>query len=293
MSDYHLHLHPHGPPPEGWELKPYPVSVIEEYVDAAAVRGVTELAFTEHLYRCIESADVLGPWWERERSDLAAATEARVRMERILSLENYVDLVLRAKDAGLPVLLGLEVDFFPETIDAVLEFLDPYPWDVLIGSIHWLRGWQFDQRGNDEEWDRRGDRAVYEAYFAAEAELAASGAVDVLAHIDRCKMRGRTLSEEPVDLYREVVAAAVSTGVAVEVSSAGLRHPIGEIYPAPTLLRMIHDAGLDITLASDAHAAEGAGHATDELRREARAVGYTEVTRFEHRRRHHVPLKLP
>lgn len=293
MSDYHIHLHPHGPAPDGWEATPYPLAVIEEYVEAAAARGVNELAFTEHLYRCVESAGVLGRWWENERPDLADATELRVETERFMSLEHYVDVVLRAKDAGLPVLLGLEVDFFPETIDAVLDFLDPYPWDVLIGSIHWLAGWQFDQRGNEEEWNRRGDRAVYEQYFAAERELAASGSVDVLAHIDRCKMRGRRLDEEPIDLYEAVVAAAVSTGVAVEISSAGLRHPIGEIYPAPTLLNMLNEAGIDITLASDAHSAEDAGFATDVIRKEAMAAGYDRIARFEARRRYHVPLEMP
>lgn len=293
MSDYHLHLHPHGPPPEGWEAEPYPLSVIEEYVEAAAARGVTELAFTEHLYRCVESADVLGRWWDVERPDLAAATELRVETERFLSLEHYVDLVLRAKDAGLPVLLGLEVDFFPETIDTVLDFIEPYPWDVLIGSIHWLGGWQFDQRGNHPEWDRRGERAVYEQYFEAETELAASGTVDVLAHIDRCKLLGHTPDEEPVDLYAEVVAAAASTGVAVEVSSAGLRHPIGQIYPAPKLLTMLHEADIDITLASDGHTAEQAGYATDVIRKEAMAAGYDRVARFEARKRHHVSLQMP
>jgi histidinol-phosphatase (PHP family) len=292
MSDYHLHLHPHGPPPEGWSGDPYPISLVEQYVEAAAARGVTELAFTEHLYRCVESAEVLGRWWDAEPDpELAAATERRVATERFLSLEHYVDLVLRAKDAGLPVLLGLEVDFFSETIDAVLEFIDPYPWDVLVGSVHWLGGWQFDQPGNEHEWDRRGDRAVYEHYFDIATQLAASGTVDVLAHVDRCKMQGRRLDPEPTDLYEKLVSAAASTGVAVELSSSGLRQRIGEVYPAPTLLRMCRDAGLDITFASDAHMPEMAGWEHAELRCIALAAGYTHSARFHARRRSLEPIE--
>jgi histidinol-phosphatase (PHP family) len=294
MSDYHLHFHPHGPAEKGPSPEGrYPLGLVEQYVESAAARGVAELAFTEHLYRCVESADVLGRWWDGEDDPaIAASTEHRVTVERFISLERYVDLVLRAKEAGLPVLLGLEVDFFPETFDAVLEFLDPYPWDVLIGSVHWIGGWHFDQRGTGAEWDRRGERRVYEEYFGLKTRLAATGAMDVLAHPDRCKLTGRRPAEEPVDLYTALVAAAASTGVAVEVSSAGLRQPAGEIYPAPTLLRMAREAGLDITLASDAHRPEQAGWKTNEIRAAALAAGFTHTARFAARRRSLVPLTL-
>jgi histidinol-phosphatase (PHP family) len=294
MSDYHLHFHPHGPAGNGPSpAGRYPLSLAERYVEAAAAHGVTELAFTEHLYRCVESAAVLGRWWDREDDPaIAASTEHRVAVERFISLERYVDLVLRAKDAGLPVLLGLEVDFFPETFDAVLEFLEPYPWDVLLGSVHWIGGWHFDQRGTDAEWDRRGERRVYEEYFGLKTALAATAAVDVLAHPDRCKLTGRRPAEEPVDLYAGLVEAAAAADVAIEVSSAGLRQPTGSIYPAPTLLRMAREAGLAITLASDAHRPEQAGWKTNEIRQAALAAGFTHTARFAARRRSLVPLAL-
>lgn len=144
MSDNHLHLYPHRypgrSPPAAPPPGPYPIDRIERYVEAAAARGVTELAFTEHLFRCAESADLLGPFWEQEAPHIRDRTRADVAADRILSLERYVDVLLRAKDRGLPVLLGLEVDFFPDTIATVLEFLRRYPFDLLIGSIHWIGG---------------------------------------------------------------------------------------------------------------------------------------------------------
>ena len=166
MSDYHLHLHPHEPTPDGPPPGAYPVEYLERYVEAAAARGVTELAFTEHLGRCVESAEVLGPFWELEPDPvLRERTRDLVARDRNLSLERFVDVVLRAKDRGLPVLLGLEVDFFPHTIDAVAEFLAPYPWDLLVGAVHWIGGWTFDRPWARESYLERGVRRVWEEYF--------------------------------------------------------------------------------------------------------------------------------
>ena len=133
-------------------------------------------------------------------------------------------------------------------------------------------------------------RRVYEDYFELETALAASGTVDVLAHPDRCKIHGLRPAEEPIDLYERLVAAAAATDTAVEVSSAGLHKPCAEVYPAPTLLRMSREAGLVITLASDAHTAEGAAWGNRALVAAARAAGYTERAAFTARRRRPVPL---
>ncbi|MBI5157951.1 MAG: PHP domain-containing protein [Acidimicrobiia bacterium] len=295
MSDYHLHLYPHRrgestpPPPE--EI---PLSHIERYVTAAAERGVHELAFTEHLFRCVESAEALGPFWEQAADPVTRGhTEADVRADRTMSLERYVEAILGAKDAGLPVLLGLEVDFVPGTVESVLELIAPYPWDVLIGSVHWIEGWWFDRRHSIHEWERRGHRRVYEQYFALETALADSGTVDVLAHVDRIKYQGQRLAEPPLDLYEGLVKAARRADVAIELSSAGLRHPIAEAYPAPPLLEMCRVAGLDITFASDGHLPEQAGWGHDEIRRLARDAGYTHTARFRARKRDLVPIIPP
>ena len=293
MSDYHLHLYPHRvddstpPPPDD-----IPLDHIERYVEHAAAQGVSELAFTEHLFRCVESAEVLGPFWESaENRSIGVKTLDNVRADRTMSLERYVTAILRAKDAGLPVLLGLEVDFVPGTADAVAELLAPYPFDVLVGSVHWIDGWWYDRRHSAEEWEHRGARRVYEQYFALEAELARSGTVDVLAHVDRVKYLGHRPSQEPIDLYGELVEAARHSGVAVEVSSAGLRHPVGEIYPAPTLLAMCRSAGLDITFASDGHRPDQAGWGHRAVRGAVLEAGFTHTARFSARRRDLVPLR--
>ncbi len=240
MGDYHVHLHEHGAyTGRGPHPGEYPDGLIERYVAHAAGNGLTEVGFTEHLYRCVEAAGVIGDFWEAEpRRDLAADTAAMIAEDRTLSIDRYVDAVVAAKERGLPVKLGLEVDFFPETIDAVMAFLEPYPWDFLIGAVHWVGGWSIDYAPSSYEFARRGVRQAYEDYFAVETQLAASGAFDVIAHVDVVKLFGDVVDPVPTDLYEPVVSAAAGTGTAVEVSSAGLRKPVGEIYPAPRFLEM-------------------------------------------------------
>jgi histidinol-phosphatase (PHP family) len=269
----------------------YPPGHIEAYVETAARRGVEELGFTEHLYRCVESRDALGRWWEREPDQrLASHTQGFVSADRNLSLDAYVTAVEDAKSRGLPVLLGLEVDFFPETIGAVLELLEPYPWDFLIGSVHWIGGWAIDSSEAGYEWDERGIEAGYDQYFALETQLAASGAVDVLAHVDLVKKYGHRLPDEPLDHYETVVAAAASSGTAVEVSSQGLRKPVAEVYPSPVFLRMFHEAGVPITLASDGHVPQEAAWGHDAVVEAAREAGYGKRLRFRNRIAVSVPL---
>ncbi|MGI9666482.1 MAG: PHP domain-containing protein [Acidimicrobiia bacterium] len=293
MGDYHVHLHPHGPhtgdgPPPGQ----YPMDHIEAYVEAALSNGATEIAFTEHLYRCVESGPVLGPWWEGSgHAHLADRTEAYVASERVLSLDRYVQAVVAAKDRGLPVLLGLEVDYFPDTAQAVLEFLSPYPWDILIASTHWLGAWGVDLPEQIGEFDRVGREAAYDEYFRVESELAASGLFDVLAHADVVKKQGIFLPQPPLDMYENLAVAAARGGTAVEVSTAGLYQPAGEMYPAEPLLQRFFNHGVPITLASDAHVPEHCARGRDAAMDLARSVGYTERIAFSKRVGKMVPLR--
>lgn len=294
MSDYHLHLHPHRPRPGAPPPGVYPPGYIESYVETAFARGSEEIGFTEHFYRCVESEPILGRWWDLDPNPLLAAEmDEIVRLERNLSLEKYVTAVVAAKDRGLPVKLGLEVDFQRGTEDKVAELVSQYPFDYLIGSVHWVGAWWPDRPAGREEYSRLGDRAAYEKYFAAEAELAASGLVDVLAHADFIKRTGQAPPGPLDDLYESVVSAAAASDTAVEVSSAGLRQAPHEVYPAPGFLRMFRRAAVPITLASDAHEPADAGSGLAEVVAAARAAGYTHHLRFEAFRRISLPLPEP
>ena len=255
---------------------------------------MTELGFTEHLYRCVESEGVFGRWWEGDSGahpDVLSEMEGVVHAERNLSLERYVEVVLDAKSRGLPVRLGLEVDFQPGTEQAVLDLIAPYPWDFLVGSVHWVGAWDFNREGAPAEFGRRGVERAWRDYFELETALARARMVDVLAHADVIKKWGlRAPAALLPELYTPVVEAAAESGVAVEVSSSGLRRQSAEVYPAPAFLAMFAAAGVPITLASDAHVAEQAGWAHDRVVAAARAAGYTTYLRFDRRQRLTLPL---
>jgi histidinol-phosphatase (PHP family) len=292
MSDYHLHLHPHRPVDGAPPMGTYPPGHIDRFVEVALSRGVTEVGFTEHLYRCVESEAALGRWWERDADPALRAEFAEwISAERNLSLETYVEAVVDAKARGLPVKLGLEADFVPGTEEAVLELLAPYPFDYLVGSIHWIGAWNFMREAGVPEFERRGARVVFEQYFDLERALAESGMVDVLAHADVIERHRIRPSGDLGYLYEPVVTAAARSGTAVEVSSVGLRLKSGQIFPAPAFLALFHAAGVPITLASDAHTAEIAAWGCDQVVAAATAAGYTEYLRFDRRER--IPTELP
>lgn len=291
MGDYHVHLHPHGDPVPGTpEPGTFPREHIERYVETAAARGVEEVCFTEHLSRMKESESVLGDFWRDESDEVAAPTIRTIEVERSMVLDDYVAAVVDAKDAGLPVLLGLEVDYFPDTIDAVLELLAPYPWDLLVGAVHWIGGFAVDDEELIPEFNRRGADQVFGAYYDLEARLAASGAVDVLAHADLVKNHGHRSTLDLADAYARVANAAAESGTLVEVSSAGLLEPCKEIYPSYAFLTAFHDAGVALTMASDTHEPEGTGWGFDFVNDQARKAGYSKRAIFRKRQHHLVDL---
>lgn len=294
MSDYHLHLHPHRNHPSDPVPQGFPPHLIEQYCDAADARGVAELGFTEHLYRFRESERVLGRFWESASAGgsapaaLAEFTARMVELDRVFRIEEYVEAVIAAKERGLPVLLGLEVDFIPGTEEAVAALLAPYPWDFLLGAVHWVGGWAIDTSECAGEFERRGVRQAWEQYFSLVVEMVRTGLADVLAHVDLCKKYGYRPAREPLDLYEKVVEAAVAHGWAVEVSSQGLRNPAREVYPSPAFLRMFQGAGIPITLASDGHVAAEVAWGRREVVAAARQAGYQ--THLSYRRKPHQVL---
>lgn len=252
MLDYHLHLWPHGQCDRAVTMEQ-----LADYCELAGRAGVEEIAITEHLFRFAQADAVLGGWWEGEDPDptLAAGTADYWAQHARGDLDAYVDAVLAAKAAGLPVVLGLEVDYYRDRMDIVAELLSGYPFDVLLGSVHWLGVWRFDvldEQATVAEWERRGVEAAWDAYTEALEELAASGVCDVLAHPDLIKVAGHR-SAVPDELYDRMAEAAASSGMAAEVSSAGLRKPAAEVYPAPGLLSRFRARGVAVTTASDAH----------------------------------------
>jgi histidinol-phosphatase (PHP family) len=256
IVDYHMHLR------DSEERIAHRVEAVEPFVEVAAARGVDEIGFTEHVYYFRQTREIWSLPYQTERC--------------VYDLETYCDAVLAAKRRGWPVKLGLEVDFVGALQPRLAELLEPYPWDYLLGSVHWVDGLAIDAWPG--MWAERSTEEVWSAYFGALAELAASGVVDALAHPDLVKIFDRR-PPDPTAFYPAL------DGVALEISTAGLRKPVGELYPDPPLL-----AGRPITLASDAHVPELVGEQFDRALELARRAGHDTVTVFEGRLARQEPL---
>ena len=280
MIDCHTHLQPHGRQP----APPMTRERIDAYVRAGAARGVTQVAITEHLFRFREAYEMLAGWWDIEPDPLLAAAAEQYWRDHVSgSVADYVRAIEDAKSAGVPVLLGIEMDWIPGREDALRRFLAPYDWDIVLGSVHFIGGWGLDLRSRMAEWDRRGTEAVWRDYRALVRDLAASKLADVLAHPDLPKVFGHRPADE-TPLHAVIVDAASAAGTAIELNTHGLNKPCREIYPAPPLIERAHDAGLAITLASDAHTPDRTGEGFDLAAQLARRCGYREAIGFVNRK---------
>src|SRR5439155_26937255 len=119
------------------------------YCDTAGRTGVGEIALPEHLFRFrLADAALAGFWDDDPNPALRASLAGYWREHAHADLDTYVAAVLEAKAAGLPVILGLEVDHYAGRMDKVATLLTRYPFDVLLGSVHWVCAWGFDQLGD-------------------------------------------------------------------------------------------------------------------------------------------------
>lgn len=270
LTDYHMHL----------EVEGLKMSYLRRFVDQARATGIDEIGFSEHAYHFLEAAPLL------ERPEYVA------RRSQGLPIADYIELIMAAKAEGLPVKLGIEMDYIPEREDDIRRLMASYPWDYVIGSVHWIGSWGIDLSA--ATWVDRDVTQAYADYFRLAEKAIRSKIFDIFAHPDLIKIFGYRLSpanahQLPV-YFDRIATAAREAGVCLEVSSAGLRKPVGEMYPDQQLLVKARALSVPISLASDAHQPEHVGWAFDELTAWARAAGYTAQTVFNGRERRQVAL---
>lgn len=283
LTDYHMHLQPDGAEARAeqaptWEAEGGPLSPgwIGRYVARARARAVEEIAVTEHVHRFAQARDWSdNPWWRGE------ATE---------DVDAYCAALVAAREAGLPVLVGVEMDWLPGRADAIAAFLEGRPFDIVLGSVHWLGDLGVDHPGFPA-WEAMDAEAMWGAYLDQLEAAAGSGLFDVLAHPDLPKVFGARMPPSLRGRVAGVVDAIARAGVAVECSSAGLRKPVAELYPEPGLLRAFREAGVPVTLASDAHRPEDVARDYPTAVAALRLAGYETITRFAGREPQQVPIR--
>jgi histidinol-phosphatase (PHP family) len=273
LTDYHLHLRPDEA--DATAERFYTPANAERYRVAASEQGIEELGVSEHVYRFRQALELWRhPFWEGFAVD---------------DLDEYCSFVREQTDLRL----GIEADFVAGAEDRTAALLEARDFDYVVGSVHFIRDGAVDM-DDFGVWDpRRADLSaekIWSRYFETVAESARSGLFDIIAHPDLVKIWGpdrpERFPERDVRFYYEpAVEAFAEAGVAVEVSTAGLRKPVGEIYPSRAFLEMCLEAGLPIALSSDAHLPADVGAGYEQALELLDELGVRELSVFEHRQR--------
>jgi histidinol-phosphatase (PHP family) len=271
LTDYHLHLRPDD---NGRAAEYFTEENVDRYLDAAEKAGVAELGVSEHVYRFRDALEIWRhPFWEQQATD---------------DLDAYCEFVRTT-----PLRLGIEADFVPGAEDRTANLLEARDFDYVVGSVHFVGEQAVDHAGWDIWKSDKDPDGVWRRYFESVAAAARSSLFDILAHPDLVKMWGSKRPwprRDPRFHYEPAIEAIAEAGIAVEVSTAGLRKPIGEIYPSRAFAEMCTEAGAAFALSSDAHKPDQVGYDYAQAIEMLRDLGVEEICVFEHRERRLEPL---
>ena len=252
-SDYHTH-------PQGHWVQPYTQALLQPWIDQARQIGLREIAFTDH-----------------------DRYHAGIDFDEIDKL--------RGKNPDLKIRAGIELDNDPQSSAAGRKWIEEN-WDNLdfvLGSVHFLErdDQMFDSvpAGAAQFVDRDIDN-IYADYFRRVREIAATGLVDCLAHLDLVKIHGHRPNCEIEVLVEETLDFIRSRNLTIELSTAGWRKPVNELYPSDRIIELARAKGILFTSASDAHSHVQLGENYDRLEDKINSLGIREVAVFEkHERR--------
>ncbi|OMD77780.1 MULTISPECIES: histidinol-phosphatase HisJ [Paenibacillus] len=272
--DYHTHHERCG----------HAVGKLEEYVQRGIELGLQQLGLSDHL-------------------PLIHVDPASYYPEMAMpmaELPRYVEECLTLKERYRGVIdlrVGLEADYIEGYEEQIREILSPYPWDYLIGSVHFLGEWDITDHRQVHGWEGKDALQVYRLYYDAVKKSALSGLYDIIGHMDVIKRFGYGPqtpegTAEVRALELETLKVIADRGIAMELNASGLTKPCAEMFPAEHLLQEALKLGIPLTLGSDAHDPAKLGDGLQEARSMLWQTGFRELAVFEGRRRTTVQFKL-
>jgi len=260
-ADYHIHTrmcrHAQGEP--------------REYVERAVGLGMDEMGFADHL-------PFLGGW--KPRHDLT--DDWAMPIDELDAYCSTVQDLAREYAGDVHILLGIEADFIPDTLDDTAAVLEQYPFEYVIGSVH-IVGDRFgfdhpEMAGRVQDY---GVDRIHLESLELMRRAAETGLFDVAGHLDHAKKFGAPDDAEAVAAAATAALRAVAAaGMRLEVNTGGLRKPVAATFPEPGLLAQAHGLGIPLVLGSDAHRPEHVGWEFGRAAELARAAGYAAATRL-------------
>lgn len=245
---------------------------------AALARGITEIAFTEHMDFIPEEKNTGYFHYDAYMREIAACR--------------------RRFRGDLAVLAAIEIDYCPDFEDEIAAWLAGKEFDFVVGSVHYLR-----RRGNISEpragrfFAGRSAEEAYGEYFEVVRQSAEFGLWDSLGHLDLVKRYGvrkyGPFDPEPVaGIIDDILRTLIARGIALEINTSGMRQSPRETYPgAGVLMRYKALGGTRLTIGSDSHSDRDVGRGIPETLRIAEELGFESVERFRRRKSAPVPIR--
>ena len=236
---------------------------IDEYIQRAIELGIDIYGFSEH-------------------APMEFDQKYRLAFEE---MDAYTQDVSEAKERykdKIKIRLGYEVDYLPGYMD---ERVLQANVDYLIGSVHFIDKWSFDNPKFISGYQNRDIDEIWQAYFEATEAMANSGYFDIVGHLDLIKIFKYMPKQDIRIIAKDALQAIKRANMVLELNSAGLRKPVAEIYPSKALLEEAYALNIPITFGSDAHTIEQVGFGYEEVIHLAREVGYSKAVTFEQRDR--------
>lgn len=265
IVDYHTHtaLCKHG---EG---------TVDDYVQRALALGLDEIGASEHIPMPDRFDEVHRMTLEQyTRGYAPEVSEAAERYKGTIAVRR-----------------GIEADFYAGTEPWVRDFIDRNDFDYVIGSVHFLGEWGFDNPVFLHRYEERDIDATYEQYFDTVARSAKSGLFDIIAHCDLVKKFGHRPTKSMREPIRAMMEAIKKENLAIEINTSGLRKPVREPYPGPEILAVARELQIPITLGSDAHTPNEVGADFDVAAALIEQYAGGRISVFEKRQRKEVPLR--
>ena len=231
--------------------------------------GVAQIAFTEH--------EENNPKEYMPFSFNHTAYHAEVERCRALFRDQ---LIIRA---------AIEISEPHRYAAAAERVLCDYPWDYVLGSLHWLTP---DINTNSADFfNGFGDwRESFRAYFREMLEMVRYGDFDILAHLDYPVRYSARYCDGAYDIreyeaeIRAVLRVLIERGKGIEINTGSLRKRLLDPCPPQVVVDWYHELGGTIlTLGSDAHRAQDVGAGLAHALGMARSAGFTQLAVYERR----------
>lgn len=245
---------------------------LEDYVKRGIDIGLTQLGLSDHIPLIHVDPETYYP-------GMAMPME---------ELPHYVEEALELKEkykGCIDIRVGLEADYIEGYEEQIAAIIDRYPWDYIIGSVHFLGTWDVSDYRQLDGWSGRQVNDVFRQYYEAVQKAARTGMYDFLGHIDMIKRFGYVPTEDLTQLERQTLDIIKESDTAIELNVSGLRHKCNQMYPSPSMLEYACKIGIPITIGSDAHQPEKIADHLDLALEQLKHAGYSQIATFCSRER--------